>query len=113
MFLTPETDNCKICIQYNPFGEVDRLPQIFVPSSRPFWNDFYLKQSNEYLINSKEYPAKYSTLLLNDSCEFEEKKSLLSLWEEGYKKIGAGYRGQDSAIDKLKRYVISFCKRQW
>jgi hypothetical protein len=102
----PETDNCKICIQYNPFGEVDRLPQIFVPSSRPFWNDFYLKQSNEYLINSKEYPAKYSTLLLNDSCEFEEKKSLLSLWEEGYKKIGAGYRGQDSAIDKLKKDTL-------
>lgn len=102
----PETDNCKICIQYNPFGEVDRLPQIFVPSSRPFWNDFYLKQSNEYLINSKEYPAKYSTLLLTDNCEFEEKKSLLSLWEEGYKKIGGGYRGQESAIDKLKKDTL-------
>lgn len=102
----PYTDKCKICIQYNPFGEVDRLPQVFVPSSRPFWSEFYLKQGNEYLRNSKEYPASYFTIMLDDRCEFEERKSLITLWADGYKKIGLGFRGEFSAIEKLKKDTL-------
>ena len=43
---------------------------------------------------------------MDDNCEFEEKKSLLALWEAGYKKIGDGYRGERSAIEKLKKDTL-------
>ncbi len=100
----PDTIDCHVCIQYNPFGEVDRLPQIFVPCNRPFWSDFYIKQGYEYIRNSKPYPAAYTAIELDGDCEFSEKKTLLTLWETGYQ--CCVFRGEKSALERLKQNTL-------
>jgi len=95
-----ETVNCNICIQYNPFGDVARLPQLFVPANRRFWNNFYVDQAKEYIWKSKRYPAVYTVKRLKGIAgNFEEEKPILELWQKGYQKIG--YRGDESASRRL------------
>ena len=94
----PESENRNICIQYNPFGDIGRLPQLYVENQTLFWNNFFIDQASEYLNKSKPYPAVYHSFVLNENCDFEEKQSLLNLWRAGYLKK---FRGEKSALEKL------------
>lgn len=101
----PDTDNCKVCVQYNPLGDVARLPQIYLSNNRQFWNKFFVSQAYEYINKSKKYPATYIVLSLKDVIgSFEEEIPLLKLWKKGY--TLRGYRGDESAIKKLNEDTI-------
>ncbi|MCB0792249.1 MAG: GNAT family N-acetyltransferase [Flavobacteriales bacterium] len=101
----PSVSSTRVCVLYNPLGDVPRLPQLFITETSKYWKDVFVDQAREYIAHSKSYPAVYTTKHIDgDESEFEERSALLELWRKGY--LRRGYQGDEAAISRLHGAVL-------